>query len=149
MTESELRQAIVGEARSWAGTPFVDRGTLKMVGVDCAGFPLMVYRKVGLLPKDFVLPAYSPQAGMDRHKEDTTYLDLVLKFAKREITEAEARPGYFVLWKVVNSWRHGGIIVSWPFFVLHPLVGRGVVGSHGTQEGFLKGRQRRFFTLVG
>jgi cell wall-associated NlpC family hydrolase len=154
MTELELRDAIVAEALTWAGTPYRDHAGLKGFGVDCAFLPFNIYRSVCLIQPDIVIPYYSKQQwlnrpGMDMRKEsDTTYLDFVLKLAKKEISEGEVQPGDFVLYKVVNSWTHGGVVITWPDYVLHPLIDRGVIGSHGTKEGFLKNRPRRFFTMV-
>ena len=152
-----IRDRIVAEAMTWKDTPYVDHAGLKGCGVDCAFFPLRVCQAVGRMPLDFVVPAYSPQAWLnspnqvDKNRlkfEDTTFIDIVLRFAHREITEAEVLPGDFVIYKVAASWAHGGIIIRWPDFVLHPVAGRGVIGSHGTKEGFLARRPHRFFTVV-
>jgi cell wall-associated NlpC family hydrolase len=151
-----IREQIVKEALSWAGTKYHDHAGIKHIGVDCAFFPLRVYQSVGRIPLDFVVPYYSPQQWLNspsqRDKfslkfEDKTFLNIVLQFAKREIMEREVQPGDFVIYKVAASWTHGGIIIHWPEYVLHPIVGQGVVGSHGSQEGFLVNRQRRFFSV--
>lgn len=42
------RAAIVAEARSWLGTPFMHQGRLKGVAVDCAGLVIGVARELGL-----------------------------------------------------------------------------------------------------
>lgn len=151
-----IREAIVKEARSWARTPYHDHAGIKHVGVDCAYFPLRVYQSVGKIPANFEVPYYSPQQWLNSPSqkdkfhlkfEDTTFLDIVLRFAKREITEAEVKPGDFVIYKVAASWTHGGIVVEWPNYVLHPIKGLGVIGSHGSKEGFLLNRPRRFFSV--
>lgn len=152
-----LRERIVDEAKSWIGTKYHDHAGLKGIGVDCAYFPLRVYQAVGLISKDFEPPPYSPQQWLNSPSqkdkfnlrfEDRTFLNIVLKFAKREIMEVEVKPGDFVIYKVAASWTHGGVIIDWPDYVLHPVIGRGVIGSHGTKEGFLQYRERRFFTVV-
>lgn len=154
---SKIREAIVAEAKSWIGTRYHDHAGVKGVGVDCAFFPLRVYQAVGLLPKDFEPPYYSPQQWLnspnqkDKHKlkfEDKAFLDIVQRFSKREITEAEVLPGDFVIYRVAASWAHGGIIINWPDYILHPILNRGVIGSHGTKEGFLQYREHRFFAVV-
>src|SRR5205085_7890994 len=126
--------------------------------VDCAFFPLRTYQSVGKIAKDFEPPKYSPQQWLnspsqkDKYHlkfEDNTFLNIVLSFANREITEAEVLPGDFIIWKIAASWTHGGIVISWPDYVLHPVKGIGVIGSHGLREGFLQGRARRFFTVLG
>ncbi len=38
MTEAEQRAAIVKEALTWLGTPFVYGACVKQVGVDCGRF---------------------------------------------------------------------------------------------------------------
>lgn len=152
-----FREEIVAEALSWRGTPYHDHAGIKKIGVDCAYLPLRIYQAVGAVPRDFEPPKYSPQQWLnspsqtDKLKlkfEDTTFLDIVIKLTKREIEESEVQPGDFVIYKVAASWTHGGIVISWPDFVLHPVKGRGVIGSHGIKEGFLTGRSRRFFTVV-
>ncbi len=149
----EIRDQIIKEAKSWIGTDYVDHAGIKGAGVDCAFYPCRVYQSAGLIPKEFKPPKYSSQQWMNkpklnhRHVVDTTYLDTLLQFAV-EITEAEVKPGDLVLYKVIHSWTHGAIVVDWPNYVLHPLVGRGVIGSHGTKEGFLLNRPRRFFTFI-
>jgi NlpC/P60 family putative phage cell wall peptidase len=49
-------QDIMATARSWLGTPWVHRGRLKGVGVDCGGLIIGVGRELGLL--DFDTAAY-------------------------------------------------------------------------------------------
>lgn len=153
---SPPRRAAVEEALSWIGTPYVDHAGIKYCGVDCAFFPLRVYQAAGKIQKDFNPPRYSPQQWLnsprqvDKMKlrfEDKTFLNIVLSFSKREISEEEVQPGDFVIYKVVSSWTHGGVIIKWPEYVLHPIIGRGVIGSHGTKEGFLLSRPHRFFTV--
>jgi cell wall-associated NlpC family hydrolase len=153
---NSIREQIVKEAISWVGTPYHDHAGIKNAGVDCAFFPLKCYQAVGRIPKDFTVPYYSPQQWLNSPSqkdkfhlkfEDTTFLDIVLRFARREITEDEVQPGDFIIWKVAASWTHGGIIIKWPEYVLHPVVKLGVVGSHADNEGFLVKRQRRFFSV--
>lgn len=152
-----LREQITAEALSWRNTPYHDHAGMKGIGVDCAYLPLRIYQAVGCVPKDFEPPKYSPQQWLNSPSqkdkfnlkfEDRTFLDIVIKLTKREIEESEVQPGDFVIYKVAASWTHGGIVISWPDFVLHPVKGRGVIGSHGIKEGFLTGRARRFFTVI-
>ncbi len=53
-----LRQSIVAEALSWAGTPYHHQARLKGVGVDCVGLPIGVARALGLVPPDFDIAGY-------------------------------------------------------------------------------------------
>jgi cell wall-associated NlpC family hydrolase len=152
-----LREQIVAESTSWIGTPYVDHQGLKHCGTDCAFFPLRICQAVGRAPLDFKVPYYSPQQWINGRSQidkmklrvvDTTMEDIVLRLAKREITEAEALPGDFVLYKVVASWTHLAVIIRWPDYVLHPIKHIGVCGSHGTNEGFWARTPRRFFSIL-
>ena len=44
---SPLRQAIVAEALTWDGTPYVHRQRCRQVGVDCVGLPLGICFNLG------------------------------------------------------------------------------------------------------
>lgn len=151
-----MTNAIVQEAVTWSGTPYVNHAGIKGAGADCAFFPCRVYQAVGLIPEDFEPPKYSPQAWLNSPRQvdkfhlrvvDTTFLDVVEKFFT-EITEAEVQPGDLIIYKVVNSWTHGAIVVDYPENVLHAVVGRGVISSHATKEGFLQAKARRYFRIA-
>lgn len=157
MNETEIRERVVAEARSWTGTPYHDHAGVKGAGVDCAFFPLRTYQGVGLLPKDFAIPAYSPQQWLNSPSQtdkmrlrvvDTTMLDIV-SGVMDEIAVDEVRPGDLMLVKIVNSWTHAAVVVEWPGYVLHPVKGKGVIASHALQAGFWKvGWERRYFSIV-
>lgn len=143
MTEYEQRQKIVAVAKSWLGTPFVDNQGLKGCGVDCLYFLVRVYEEAcNVGPID--IPYYSPQIYLNNLGDDS-YLKGILDHA-REISEIEARPGDLVLFKIAQSFAHGGIIERWPDSIIHPLRPHGVMCS-AAWEGFVKHRQRRFFSL--
>ena len=151
-----LREQIVQEALSWVGTPYCDHAALKGAGCDCAGFPCEVYRTCGFIPKDFVIPPYSPQQWLNSRSqtdklklkfEDRTFLNVVLKYSHHEVSEAEVQPGDLMMVLVAASWTHGGIIVDWPNMILHPVKGFGVIGSNAT-EGFWGKRPKRFFSML-
>ena len=153
-----LREQIVAETRSWIKTPYRDHAGIKYCGVDCFYLPAMVYKAVGIIPKDFEPPKYSPQQWLNSPAQvdkmhlrvvDTTALDIVLKYCIREIKESEALPGDLVVYKIVSSWTHGAIVISWPDHIIHAVKGLGVIGSHGIKEGMVKNLPRRFFTFVG
>lgn len=151
-----LRDKIVEESLTWVNTPFRDEQGVKGAGVDCAYLPLRVCQAVGLISPDYKPAHYSPQVMLNsplqtnkwalRHETTTEYLETIHKFCV-EISESEVQPGDFVLFKVGTSWAHGGIVIRYPDFILHPIRGRGVIGST-LGEGFLKRRQRRFFSIV-
>lgn len=145
------REQIVAEAKSWERTPYRDGTGIKGVGADCAYLALRVFQNVGLISPDVQDPDwYSPQEWM--HKESTTYINFIEKYCPvKEVGESEVGPGDFVLYRVPRgpdgSWTHGGIVVKWPEYVIHPTHQIGVHGSHGKQ-GWLGHRAYRFFTLV-
>lgn len=166
-----LRDQIVAEAMTWKNTPYHDHAGLKGCGVDCAYFPLRLCQAFGRAPMDFKVPYYSPQQWLNsptqtdrRHLrvEDRTMFDIVVKLAKTEIRgpwnespsanlpliDREPLPADFVLYKVVASWTHLAFIVRWPDYVLHPVKNLGVIGSHGTNEGFWQRAQHRFFSIL-
>jgi hypothetical protein len=118
-------------------------GRVKGVGVDCAMFPLEVYREAGNVG-DIEVPYY-PQDWM-LHRSDEIYLGIVKDLAS-ELRGFEAvKPGDFVLYRFGRCFAHGAIVIEWPT-VIHAVNGRGVILSDGEREGFLVGRQKRFFSL--
>src|SRR5438874_8983310 len=72
------RELVCAIARQWIGTPYHHMGRVKGAGVDCAMFPLEVYRKAGLVD-DIEVPFY-PQDWM-LHRSDETYLGIVQQHA--------------------------------------------------------------------
>ena len=58
-----------------------------------------------------------------------------------------SQPGDLALYQMHTSWTHGAIVLSWPKALLHPIKGRGVIGSQA-DEGMLRGRPVRFFSFV-
>ena len=159
-----IREQIIVEAKTWIGTPYCDHAGVKRAGVDCAFYPTRVYQAVGLIPKEYIPPKYSPHQWLRKGIEDRTYLGEILKYAKhevltRELTDADPRPelpvirrdplpGDLVLYHLVESWTHGGIIVSWPSMILHSVRLHGVVGF-SADAGNVRRRARRFFDFVG
>lgn len=146
MTEAIVaeRARFVSVARSWANVKYADHGDTR-AGCDCAGFLKGALIEAGFL-EDFKLPYYHPQQWLHRNYEDRTYLGIVESIAN-EIVEKDVASGDLVMYLIVRSWTHGGVVVNWPDFVLHAVKGRGVVGVHGSREGFLVKRPRRFFRL--
>ena len=146
-------------------------GRLKGVGVDCAMFPLEVYREAGLIA-DVDVPYY-PQDWM-LHRSEEIYLRIVQQHAKELLCHSEfaatdeeslsspsgmgtvgiprcARndkplPGDFVLYRFGRCWSHGAIVLEWPL-IIHALTNKGVMLADGEREGCLMGREKRFFTL--
>lgn len=162
LSEQELRDAICTEAWSWIGTDYHDYAGVKRSakgkgGVDCAFFPLRVMQAVGLISPNYKPKWYSPQSWLNSASQkdkfhlrhvDETMLRIVQQLTKRELDPDETpQPGDFMLCMVVNSWAHGAIVIDWPVMVLHPVKGRGVIGSNALNEGFWKDTPKRFFSM--
>ena len=111
-------------------------------------FPLEVYREAGLIGE--VEVPYYPADWM-LHRSEEIYLGMVQRYA-REIeapaatAAGSAAPGDFVIYKFGRCFAHGAIVIDWPT-VIHAINGKGVILSDGEREGFLIGREKRFFRL--
>ena len=116
MDENAARAAIVAEAKTWIGTPYLSNGMIKgrRGGVDCAMFPLAVYAEAGFIPKEFDPRPYSPQWHVHRNEE--TYVSYVLHFAKEVAAPPERMPlpADFVMFKIGRVSAHGAIVIAWP-----------------------------------
>jgi cell wall-associated NlpC family hydrolase len=144
---AKQREQVCVIAREWLGTAYHHMGRVKGAGVDCAMFPLEVYRAAGIVD-DIAVPYY-PRDWM-MHRSDEVYLAIVQRYA-REISPAVssqqpvARPGDFVLYHFGRCWSHGAIVLDWPL-IIHALTSKGVLLANGEREGCLVGRARRFFS---
>ena len=144
MTEAETRAAIVADAMSWEGTPYLPHARLKGVGTDCAMLPACVFEAVGCIPK--VDPEYSQQWML--HRDEETYLAEIRKWA-REIDEAEIQPGDLVVWKFGRTYSHSAIIID-PPIIIHAVIKAGAVvrADMNAEEDFKAGtRPRKFFSV--
>lgn len=146
------RLAVVAEAISWLGTPYVHNGRVKgrRGGVDCGQFIFSVFFNVGLTPA-MPLKTYPPDFML--HSESNEYLQEVLTRAK-EITEATVGLGDIVLYRIGRQFAHGGIVVppGWPSIIHAFKPERGVFVSNGSRLRFSsRGSEpaRRFFSIWG
>lgn len=145
MTEAEGRAAIVAEAKTWLGTRFCHMGRIKgpRGGVDCGQIIAVSYENVGLTAK-IDPPPYQFQHHMHSSEED--YIAHLLTYTD-EIEATEAKAADIVLYKCGRTFSHGGILIEdWPGNIIHARNGAGVVVAHGLNNGFLKGREHRFFS---
>jgi len=137
------RQRVCRIARLWPGTPYHHMGRMKGVGVDCAMFPLEVYREAGLIA-DIEIPFYPPDWHL--HRSDEIYLKIVQQRASELQSHETPQPGDFVLYQFGRTWSHGAIVLDWPL-IIHAVVQHGVIFSDGEKDGMLVGRPRRFFSI--
>lgn len=141
-----MREQIVKEALTWASTPYHPGARLKGVGVDCAQLIFCVYHTFGLIPD---LPTEARSARWFIARQDSTYLDTILKYA-HEIPESEVAPGDLILYKQPRFpvHHHGAIVISWPDKIIHAIRNAGVIFGHATNEGFLKSCERKYFSFI-
>lgn len=104
------RAAVVAEARSWIGTPWVHQHRAKGVAVDCAGLVIGVARALGLLPAGFDVTGYG------RHPDGS--LIAVCDQHMRRIHGNDLQPGDVLVvaiekdpqhMGIVGDYRHGGL----------------------------------------
>lgn len=69
------RAAIIGEARTWIGTPYHHQASVRGVGCDCVGLVRGVWRAV-IGPEPEELPAYSRDWGDADGKENIIAMGL-------------------------------------------------------------------------
>jgi NlpC/P60 family putative phage cell wall peptidase len=132
---TELRQAIVTEARSWIGTPYRHQGFAKGVGCDCLGMVRGVWSAIyGCAPES--PPSYSSDWA-EASKEET-----LLAAARRHMTElapTEMAPGDLIVfrWRPHLPAKHCGILAG-PDRMVHAYDAAGKVA-----EGHLAAAWRR------
>ncbi len=119
-----MRDAVVGAARRWIGTPYVHQQAVRGAGCDCLGLVRGVWREVrGAEPE--AVPAYTPDwseaAGDER----------LWHAARRWLSEVpQAVPGDVLLFRMRSGAvaKHLGIM-SGPDAFIHAYTGHGVVES--------------------
>jgi len=95
MSARLTRPAILAEARSWIGTPYLHRASLKGHGADCLGLVRGVWRTL-VGPEPEALPPYAPdwaEAGQRETLADTARRCLV------PVPVEAARPGDVLLFR--------------------------------------------------
>lgn len=115
----DINEAIVREAQSWKGTPYVLKGRKKGIGADCFTFPSEVLIACGLAER-VPLPCY--QTDWFLHAKDEEYLKLLLKHDTLKLEGAgwiatmQSHPGNLAVTKVRGSRRfnHSAIVIDWP-----------------------------------
>lgn len=157
----EKRQEVIRVAKEWLRTPYHHLGKVKGCGADCAMFPLAVYQECGVLPADFVPPAYSMQWHL--HRSDELYLKAIAPFTGgiyecrychndvyrcpcAAFTVRDPKPADFVVFKFGRTFSHGAIVVDWPI-IIHSYIPHGVQLGNALQDGELIGREMKFFEV--
>lgn len=121
------RAAILDEARTWLGTPYLHQASEKGQGADCLGLIRGVWRGVcGAEPES--PPAYGPDWNERRALQEP-----LLSAARRHFIERDvgaARAGDVLIFRVVRAGpaKHCGIHAGGDAFI-HAYQGRAVVES--------------------
>lgn len=103
------RTDIVDEARALLGTPFHHQGRTPGLAIDCAGVPIVVGKKLGLLPLEFDVTGY-------KSTPDGKTLKAYCDANMRKIDKADAQPGDVILirWGKDGDPQHLGILGDHP-----------------------------------
>ena len=143
MNETEHRQAVVAEARSWVSTPYHSRARIKGVGVDCVQIIAAVYEACGVLPPIDV-GKYSDQWHL--HSDVPLYEDGVKANGGRQIEAPQV--GDLVLYFQGKQFAHGAIVtVASPLRIVHAFApARRVIEGDETEFGVLIREKKKFFT---
>jgi len=130
---------------TWLRTPWMHRGRVKGVGVDCAQFVIKAYADAGVIA-DFDTGEYPRDWHI--HRDEERFLTFVPRFA-REIELAQIGPGDLVLCKIGRVFSHGVIVVDWPLGI-HAAVNEGCVTLCDLEHDVgLIGGPRKYFTYEG
>jgi hypothetical protein len=144
MTIREERANVSRIALEWELTPYIHEGRIKKKCADCTFFA-KVFEEAGLWPP-LSIPHYGAHAHLNR--ESSIYLPTVLRLAKREIEEKDARVGDVVLYFIARNWSHGALIIEpgWPN-VIHANARTRTVTRDWGNNGYLMHFRRRFFSV--
>jgi cell wall-associated NlpC family hydrolase len=107
---SEARAAVVREALSWVGTPYIPHQQVKGAGCDCATILVGVYGAAGVIAAfNLVDHVGRYPVEWNLHGNVERYLDGIYEWAD---TCSEAAPGNFGLFQMGRTVAHSGIVVA-------------------------------------
>ena len=141
VSESELRGAVVAEAKTWLGTPYVSNGDVKGAGVDCGMLLVRVFVDLGLVAP-FEPRPYPAQWSF--HQSAERYLEIVERLASE--IPGPPEPGDLALFKIGRCWAHGAIVIDWPE-ILHANPPGTCRYDNWEQNFSLRKRAPRFFSI--
>jgi cell wall-associated NlpC family hydrolase len=111
-----LREAILIEARSWVGTPYMDGQAVKGAGVDCAMLCIRAAADSGAFLFEDPRP-YNSQFFL--HTDDEIFLDYFLAHGVKVETP---RVGDIAFFKMGRAYAHAGIISALePLRIIHAM----------------------------
>ena len=145
-SEAEQRVAVVAEARTWLGTPWVHQAAIKGQAVDCAMFLISVFLRAGVIsPFD---PRPYPRSWFVHQHEERFLNSIVNHFKCQEVQPADARPGDILMYRIGHCYAHGAILIA-PALVMHSFAKNGQVIYTETFDPDLASRSPRAFNPWG
>lgn len=111
MTPGQV-QAVVSEATSWVGTPYVHMGRIKGVGVDCAQLLIAVYSAAEIVP-DFDPGTYTQDWYL--HRSEELYQGFLVAYCERT---TDPQPGDIAAYRFGRTLSHAAIITE-PGYMVH------------------------------
>lgn len=117
------RQAVAAAARAWIGTRFHHRACIKGVGVDCAQFPVAVYRELALIDEPTIEPY---PFDWFLHQDRERFLEVVSQYC---VSIETPDVGDIALFRYGRTVSHAAIVVTLlpELTVIHSARATGVV----------------------
>ncbi len=115
MTEADQRAAVIREALTWQGTPFMWEACIKGVGGDCGRFLAAAFNGAGVKSIQIEnLPHLSPQ--WFQHASDESFLKLIRPFAvEYALAPGQIpKPADIVVARQGRDWAHSALVIAWP-----------------------------------
>lgn len=138
MTEQGQRQAVIEEAKTWLGTPYLLNAEVKGAGVDCGRFLVACFTGAGLVD---AIDYGTILGDFNLHRNDEIYLKWILKYCA-PVETAEA--GDIILYRYGRIISHGALVVDYPSLIHAPQ--SGVIWGDATEDN-LKTRQAGIFSF--
>ncbi|KQU67780.1 MULTISPECIES: NlpC/P60 family protein [unclassified Rhizobacter] len=138
--ETEQREAVITEARTWLGTPYHHHGRLKGVGVDCGQSLCAIYEAAGVTAP---IDPGTYSIAWHLHRGEELYIEWLQRVGATR-TEAPSA-GDVALFRFGRTFSHGGVLVD-SRTVLHAYVHQAVILTR-LDEAPLAGRPVQFWTL--
>lgn len=100
------QEMVCASARDWEGTPYVPKGRVKRVGVDCGGLLYEVYNPIcgefAPMPDDY-------SADWSVHEQNERYLDFIMPYVQ---ASSVAEVGGFTLYHMGLNYAHAAILLD-------------------------------------
>jgi cell wall-associated NlpC family hydrolase len=117
LSETEQRNAVVAEAMTWLGTPWMHASAVKgkSGGVDCGMLLIMSFNNSGIGANITDPRPYKRYWFL--HQDDDTYLRFLQEFSYEiALPKTGLLPGDIVAFKGHNwkTFGHAGIVTTWP-----------------------------------